>query len=264
VEGGWEMVRWIVILIASFLVHLCANLANDYFDYTSGADAGASIGGSRVIQEGKITLAQIRNAMILSYTIALFCGLWIVLVSQLWWLTAVMLFSFFSSLFYTAPPVCYGYRGLGELFVAINMGPVMVAGTTSALVGHFEPRAFWLSLPIGTMVAMILYYQSLSDIDADRAVGKITIAVRLGKPAAIWGFRFFAAATLISVVLLVLGGLVHPSALASLGAVFLAYRIDRMISSSTDWKELHERGGTMRIFYLAVGLVLILSVSCFG
>jgi 1,4-dihydroxy-2-naphthoate octaprenyltransferase len=114
------------------------------------------------------------------------------------------------------------------------------------------------------MVAMILYYQSLSDIDADRAVGKITIAVRLGKPAAIWGFRFFAAATLISVVLLVLGGLVHPSALASLGAVFLAYRIDRMISSSTDWKELHERGGTMRIFYLAVGLVLILSVSCFG
>jgi len=202
--------------------------------------------------------------MILSYTIAFFCGLWIVWASQLWWLPAVMLFSALSSLFYTAPPVRYGYRGLGELFVAINMGPVMVAGTTSALVGHFDARAFWLSLPIGIMVAMILYYQSLSDIEADRAVGKITIAVRLGKPAAIWGFRFFAAATLISVVLLVLRGFVHPSALVSLGAIFLAYRIDKMISSSNDWKELHDRGGAVRMFYFAVGLVLILSVAWFG
>ena len=39
-----------------------------------------------------------------------------------------ILFAFFSSLFYVAPPIRYGYHGLGELFVAINMGPIMVDG----------------------------------------------------------------------------------------------------------------------------------------
>ena len=263
-EGAWHPIRWLVICLASFLVHMNTNLANDYFDYFAGADSGDSIGGSRVLQEGKLTLSAIRRAMIIFYFLALACGLWITWVSQVWWLALVMLFSFFSSLFYTAPPVRYGYLGLGELSVGLNMGPAMVAGTASALADGFVPRAFWLSIPIGFMVAMILYYQSLPDIEADEAVGKRTIAVRLGKPAAIWGFRFFVAFALLSVVLLVYRGLLHPAALCSLLTVALAYRIDRMIASTENWKDLHDRGGQVRLFYLINGLVLILTVGTFG
>ncbi len=262
--GAWNPVRWLVICLASFLVHMNTNLANDYFDYFSGADSGDSIGGSRVLQEGKLTLCAIRRAMIVFYMVALVCGLWIVWVSQVWWLAAAMLFSFFSSLFYTAPPVRYGYLGLGELSVGLNMGPVMVASTAAALADGFVPRAFWLSIPIGLMVAMILYYQSLPDIEADEAVGKRTIAVRLGKPAAIWGFRFFVAATLLSMILLAYQDLLHPAALCSLLTVALAYRTDRMIASTQDWKDLHDRGGQVRMFYLLNGLILILTVGVFG
>lgn len=263
-EGGWDAGRWCVVLLASFLVHLCTNLANDYFEYETGADSGDSIGGSRVIQEGKITPTQIGKALVLLYSIAFACGLWILWDSRLWWLGTVMAFAFFSSLFYTAPPIRYGYHGLGELFVGINMGPVMVAGTASAVVGRFVPLAFWLSLPIGFMVAMILYYQSLPDIEADAAVGKRTLAVRLGKPTALWGFRLFVAATMISIFGLILAGLVHPAALISLVTLVLAYSVDRTIRVTEDWKDLHDRGGKVRLFYLANGLILILSVAFFG
>lgn len=263
-QGAWEPVRWLVICLASFLVHMNTNLANDYFDYFAGADSGDSIGGSRVLQEGKLSLRAIRNAMIIFYLLALACGLWITWVSQVWWLALVMLFSFSSSLFYTAPPVRYGYLGLGELSVGLNMGPLMVVGTASALAEGFLPRAFWLSIPIGFMVALILYYQSLPDIEADQAVGKRTIAVRLGKPAAIWGFRFFIGVTLLSIILLVYEGLVHPAALCPLLTVALAYRIDRMIATTDNWKDLHDRGGWVRLFYLINGLVLILTVGIFG
>ena len=263
-QGGWNTARWLVILLASFLVHMNTNLANDYFDFLSGADAGESIGGSRVLQDGKLTLSEIRGAMILFYLVALLCGIWIVWVTQLWWLTLVMLFSFLSSLFYTAPPVKYGYMGLGELFVGINMGPVMVAGGAAAISGRFIPEAAWLSLPIGFMVAMILYYQSLPDIDEDRGVGKRTIASRLGQPTAIWGVRCFVAITLICIVLLVFQGILHPAALVSLVTLALALRTDRMIRSTDNWKELHERGGRVRLFYLINGLVLIFSVALWG
>jgi len=262
-EGGWDTFRWCVVLLASFLVHLCTNLANDYFEYETGADSGDSIGGSRVIQEGKITPTQIGNALVLLYSIAFVCGLWILWDSRLWWLGLVMAFAFFSSLFYTAPPIRYGYHGLGELFVGINMGPVMVAGTASAVAGRFMPLAFWVSLPIGFMVAMILYYQSLPDIEADAAVGKRTLAVRLGRPTALWGFRLFVAATMISIVGLVLAGLINPVALISLATLVLAYAVDRTIRSTQDWKDLHNRGGKVRLFYLANGLILVLSVACF-
>lgn len=260
--GYWNGMRWGVVLLASFLVHLCTNLANDYFDHLAGADSGDSIGGSRVLQEGKITLSELRQALILFYALAFVCGMWIVWVSGVQWLIPVMLFSFFSSLFYTAPPFRYGYRGLGELFVGINMGPVMVAGTASAVAGHFIPRAFWLSIPVGLMVAMILYYQSLPDIPEDEAVGKRTIAVRLGRPAAIWGMRFFFAATLTSLAVLVWQGQLHPVALVALAGILPAYRIDRMIATTGDWKDLHDKGGAVRMFYLSVGLTMILTVAC--
>jgi 1,4-dihydroxy-2-naphthoate polyprenyltransferase len=260
-QGGWNTARWLVILLASFLVHMNTNLANDYFDFLSGADAGESIGGSRVIQDGKLTLSEIRGAMILFYLVALVCGAWIVWVTQLWWLTLLMLFSFLSSLFYTAPPVRYGYLGLGELFFGINMGPIMVAGGAAAISGRFIPEAVWLSLPIGFMVAMILYYQSLPDIDEDREVGKRTVASRLGQPTAIWGERFFVAITLTSIILLVTRGLLSPVALISLLTLMLAWRTDRLIRLTNNWKDLHERGGQVRLFYLTNGVILILSVG---
>ncbi len=263
-EGYWNTVRWMVVLLACFLVHLATNLANDYFEYGTGADEGDSIGGSRVLQEGKIKPREIRNALVVLYVAAFFCGLWIVWGSRFWWLAFVMIFAFFSSLFYTAPPIRYGYRGLGEVFVGSNMGPVMVVGTAAALTGHFVPRAFWLSIPIGLMVALILYYQSLSDIEADRSVGKLTLAVRLGTSLAIWGFRIFVAAALLSIVFLVLYGFVDGSALVSLITIVPAYTVDRMIRTTSDWKDLHDRGLPVRLFYLANGAILFLSVMLFG
>lgn len=263
-QGSWDALRWTVVLIASFLVHLSTNLANDYFDYLSGADEGDSLGGSRVLQDGKITLKQLRNALIFLYTIAFLCGVWIVRVSGAWWLVPLMLFSFFSSLFYTAPPVRYGYKGLGELFVGINMGPIMVVGTSGALTGHFLPQSFWLSLPIGFMVALILYYQSLSDIQADEAVGKYTLAARLGHEKAIWGYRALVLASFASIILLVFNGLLPSISWICLAGILQACRVDKMIQSSQDWRDLHDRGSGVRLLYLSVGLVLICAKAFFG
>ncbi len=199
----------VCVLLASFLVHLCTNLANDYFDYTTGADSGASIGGSRVIQQGKISLLEIRNAMILLYAIAFVCGIWILWVSQVWWLAAAMVFSFFSSLFYTAPPIRYGYLGLGEVFVGLNMGPLMVVGTAAVLEGRFTARALgvgphWAHGGNDTVLSVAAGYRS-------RQKSRETDCSRAARQACgDMGFRLFVAATLAFTVGLVLCGVVSP------------------------------------------------------
>jgi 1,4-dihydroxy-2-naphthoate octaprenyltransferase len=257
--GSWDALRWVLVLLACFLVHLSTNLSNDYFDFMVGGDSGDALGGSRVIQQKKLTPEQILGAVIFCYAAAFIIGLWIVWTSQVWWLVVFIGFAFFSSLFYTAPPIRYGYHGLGELFVGLNMGPIMVIGTAAAVTGHFLPRSLWLSLPVGTMVALILFYQSLSDIEDDRAIGKFTLAVRLGRTNAVWGFRLFVGAALVSIILLVVTEQLHTIALVCLGTIPLAVSIDRMIARTADWKELHDRGGRVRIFYLVNGAILVIS-----
>ncbi|MFZ5864534.1 MAG: 1,4-dihydroxy-2-naphthoate octaprenyltransferase [Thermodesulfobacteriota bacterium] len=258
-SGAWDALRWVLVLSACFLVHLSTNLSNDYFDFLAGGDSGDALGGSRVIQQKKLTPEQILGAVIFCYAAAFIIGLWIVWTSQVWWLVVFIGFAFFSSLFYTAPPIRYGYHGLGELFVGLNMGPIMVVGTAAAVTGHFLSRSLWLSIPVGTMVALILFYQSLSDIEDDRAIGKFTLAVRLGRKHAVWGFRAFVGAALASIVILVVAEQLHLLALSCLGTIPLAVSIDRMITKTADWKELHDRGGRVRIFYLVNGAIVVIS-----
>ncbi len=259
VDGHWDTMRWVFMLLASFFVHLNTNLANDYFDHFAGVDDGDSIGGSRVIQEGKITPKQIAWAMVILYGLSLCCGLWLLWETRLLMLIPIMLFSFFSSLFYTAPPFRYGYYGLGELFVGINMGPVMVGGTYAVLTGSFSIESILYSIPIGLMVAMILFYQSLPDMDIDESTGKKTIAVRLGKKRAKFVMMLFLAASILSILALVLSEIANPIAALSLFTVILAMRIVRMIKTTPNWIDLHGRGGVVRAFYMLNGLMLIIS-----
>ncbi len=258
--GAWDAGLWMVIFLASFLVHLNTNLANDFFELDTGVDGGNSIGGSRVIQEGKISSSEIRNFMLIAYFISLLCGLYLLWETRLWWLIGVMLLSFFSSLFYTAPPIRYGYHGMGELMVGLNMGPIMVAGTASTLIGRWYMPSLWISLPIGILVAFILYYQSLSDIDDDRRVNKRTIAVRLGRENILIVYWMFAIGTSLSIVTLFIFGYVHPVALLSAVTPYILKDLAGEIKTTRDIRSLHDKGKPIRQFYVINGMILIFSV----
>ena len=83
----------------------------------------------------------------------------------------------------------------------------------------------------------------------------------LGQPEAIWGVRFFVTISLVSIILLVISGLVHPVALLSLLTLVLAGRIDNMIRWTKNWKDLHDNGALVRFFYLINGFMLIVGVG---
>ncbi len=251
-----------VVIFSSFLVHLSTNLANDLFDHLAGADDGISIGGSRVIQQGRISPRQIAFALFLLYGLAALGGLCILLATQLWWLAGYMLVAFCSSLFYTAPPLRLGYHGLGEVTVFLNMGPLMVTGAYAVQAGTVNWDVLLLSLPTGIMVAMILFFQSLPDMQTDRASGKRTIAVSLGRETSIKLFFILGAAAILAIQVLLYMHLLSLIALLSICTLPLLQHVVELLKATPDWQAVHDRGKRVRLFYLLNGIVMILA-ACF-
>ena len=252
--------RFVLVFLGSFMVHLLTNLANDYFDHLVGTDAGDAIGGSRVIQEGKISPRTMWRVIVALYVFAFAIAFVIVLGFKLYLLTIPILFAAFSSYFYVAPPVRYGYYGLGELFVGINMGPIMVVGTYWVIAGHPDVIPLLISIPIGLMVASILYYQSLPDMKTDEAAGKHTFAVRLGKTGAFWGLILFFVLIYLSIVMLVVYGLLSWYSLFFCASIPLFIKLIRIVIKTDDWVLLDEYGKYVRTVYFINGIAIIAGV----
>lgn len=259
-EHGLQPQRFLLVLVACFVVHFVTNIANDYFDYIQGTDAGEAIGGSRVIQQGKITPSQLGWAIIVLYFIGFLISLYIVFGLRLYGLAPLILFAFFSSLFYVAPPIRYGYHGLGELFVAINMGPVMVVGTYWVISGVPNLRAFLVSLPVGLMVASILYYQSLPDMKTDEAAGKRTLAVRLGKERAYLLLITWLIIIYLTIIALVVSCILSWLSLLSLLTVPVFIKLIRIVRNTDDWALLDQYGKYVRMLYFLHGIAIIIGV----
>jgi len=258
--GQTNSVRFILVLIASLIVHLITNLANDYFEHLVGTDAGKAIGGSRVIQEGKISPGIMLKVIVILYAIAFVISVVIILGSELYLLSIPVLFAAFSSYFYVAPPIKYGYHGLGELFVGINMGPIMVAGTYWVIAGHPDWLSILVSIPVGLMVALILFYQSLPDMQTDLVAKKYTLAVKLGKRKALFVLILFFV-----VIYLSISALIIINALSLFGLLFclsipLCIKLIRIIFTTEDFLLLDQYGRYVRIIYFICGLAIIAGI----
>ncbi len=253
--------RFILVFLGSFMVHLLTNLANDYFDHLVGTDAGLAIGGSRVIQEGKISPRTMWRVIVTLYILAFIIAFVIIFGFKLYWLAIPIFFAAFSSYFYVAPPIRYGYYGLGELFVGINMGPIMVVGTYWVIAGQPNIRPLLISIPIGLMVASILYYQSLPDMITDQAAGKHTLAVRLGKTGAFWGLIIFFIVIYLSILGLIMFGELSRYALLFCMSLPLFVKLVRIVSRTDEWVDLDQHGKYVRMIYFINGVAIILAIT---
>ena len=268
-QGHISPKQWIVyglLLLGCFLGLTIANFANDLFDHILGVDGGDSIGGSRVIQSNSISPRQLSVALMLlaPATLAVGGGLISLTPENLrpgLWIASI--FAVGSAIFYVAPPLRYGHRGMGEIFVCLNMGFIMVCASVTLLLERFDPRSLALALPVGLMVAGVLYYQSLPEIETDLAAGKHTLANKLGKDKAALVFRlWWPAVWLLLLNLWATGQAGWPVALALLGLPFYLQACRHIAEAkSGNWLPLDAYGHLVRKCYLLSGAALIVGMA---
>jgi 1,4-dihydroxy-2-naphthoate octaprenyltransferase len=181
-EAPFRAAPFLAALLASILIQIGTNLANDYFDFKKGADTVERLGPVRVTQSGLIAPERVRLATILTFALAALVGLYLVAVGG-WPILVIGLFSIASGVLYTGGPWPLGYHGLGEVFVFIFFGLVAVAGSAFLQTGAFSQAALVAGAAVGCLVTAIIVVNNLRDIDTDRQAGKRTLAVRLGPRA---------------------------------------------------------------------------------
>lgn len=179
-------------LIGNVAANAGTNLINDYYDYKSGADnlnrqPTPFSGGSRVIQEKVLSPRAMQIGGFISFAITLSIGIFLVITRGLpilW----IGLAGVFIGYFYTAKPIQLGYHGLGELVTGLALGPLAVMGAYYVQVQRFDLIALWASIPIGLLVATILYINEFPDYETDKAAGKNHLIVMLGPKRALSGY----------------------------------------------------------------------------
>ena len=124
-----------------------------------------------------------------------------------WTILVIGIIGSLAALFYTAPPLKYKYGALGELSVFLMWGPLMVEGAYFVQRQMLSWEAFWISLPFGVLVALVLLANNLRDRTDDESRGIKTIPILLG-----WrnGMRLYAALIILAYLAVVLMSLLGP------------------------------------------------------
>ncbi len=182
-EQLFQLAPALAALLAALLLQIGSNLANDVFDFKKGVDTAGRLGPLRVTQAGLLTPNQVMAGMVIVFGLAALIGLYLIWVGG-WPIVVIGLAAIVSAIAYTGGPFPLGYYGLGDLFVFIFFGLAAVIGTYYVQAGSVSPLAVWASIPVGLLVVNILVVNNLRDLDTDRAAGKKTLAVRLGRRGA--------------------------------------------------------------------------------
>lgn len=177
--------HWVIALAClavALLLQIGVNFANDYSDGVRGTDAHR-VGPARLTASGRVRPRTVLVVSLVFFGLAAVAGLGIVIRTQQWWLIAVGAVCIVAAWFYTGGKRPYGYNALGEVFVFVFFGLVATLGTTWVQVGELPQEAWVGAVAAGLFACAVLLVNNLRDIDQDRAAGKRTLTVLIGRRA---------------------------------------------------------------------------------
>lgn len=213
-------------LLLALLAHAAGNLVNDWADAGNGGDAinrgriFPFTGGSRFIDNGVMSRAEV-GALALALTLSTIAGGILLALIVGPWLLALGAAGLLLAWAYSAPPLWLVARGLGELSIA-GAWLLVVIGADGVLRGAPSISAVIAGLPLALLVANILFVNQFPDREADAAVSKRTLVVRMGAERARGGSAVLAVAAHGWLLGAVLAGSLPSTALAALVAAPLS------------------------------------------
>ncbi|GAA4478921.1 1,4-dihydroxy-2-naphthoate polyprenyltransferase [Microbacterium panaciterrae] len=208
-----------VIALACLAVAVClqigVNFTNDYSDGVRGTDAHR-VGPARLTASGRVSAKSVLITGLAFFALAAVAGLGIVIRTQQWWMIAVGAVCIVAAWFYTGGKRPYGYNALGEVFVFVFFGLVATLGTAWVQAKALPQEAWIGAVCVGLFACAVLLANNLRDIDQDRAVGKRTLTVVIGKRATQVLYTVFVILPFAGLALL---GLFYPIAWVGLLAL---------------------------------------------
>ena len=227
--------RALAAMIVALALQIATNYANDYSDGIRGTDDDR-VGPLRLVGSGAASASAVKKAIVLSFGVAGAVGL-VLSIAVNPWLLLVGVASIAAGWFYTGGSTPYGYLGLGEVFVFVFFGLVATVGSAYVQTVAFSGLALALSIPVGVFATALLVINNLRDREGDAAVGKNTLAVKIGDSAtrALYTGSMLAAFALIA---LAAGLASRPGLLLGLIGLIPAIPAIRTVMSGATGRDL--------------------------
>jgi len=193
-DGQFHPGYFLMVMLGLILNHLALNMTDDYYDFRHLVDVfdthgNPYSGGSGTLSKGLISPDQMRNVFASFYIIAIGIGIFLGILRGSF-VHFLLAFGFFCAFFYTAPPIRFGYRGLGEIAQLLCFGPGIGLGAYYVQTQRLSWEAFWGTLPFGIMLFSMITINEIPDYLEDRRAGKLNLVARFGREAGVRLFIF--------------------------------------------------------------------------
>jgi 1,4-dihydroxy-2-naphthoate polyprenyltransferase len=174
---------WYALTAAGITVfHAAANVINDYFDTRYQVDQQDSPTAKyrpQPILSGMLTSGQLLVEAIVLFALTLVIGMTAAAIVS-WHILWIGFVGFLISVFYTAAPIKFKYRALGEPAVFLVWGPLMIEGAYAMQRQALSLKGLIISIPFGVLVALVLFANNMRDINYDSRQEVKTLGILLG------------------------------------------------------------------------------------
>ncbi len=223
-QGGQPDIAAILLFASVLMVDMGTTAFNSFFDFVKGVDhQSLNREKEKVLVHQKVPAgAALISALGLFAGAAAIGGYFI--ITRGWPVLLLGAASLVVGMLYSGGKRPISHTPLGELFAGGFLGSVLFIVVQYILMSEAAPRwGLWLllSLPSALVIASILTVNNSCDLEADKAAGRRTLSIVIGRTASagVVGVLIAAAFLLLAVLAMEnLGGL-HP--LASLPALIL-------------------------------------------
>ena len=180
----------ILTMAGVLALHASVDLFNDYWDFKRGIDTATKrtkmSGGSGVLPEGILKPRQVYAGGIIFLVIGTIIGVYFVITDGII-IGIILAFAVVSIYFYSTKIVNWG---LAEVFVSIK-GTLIVIGTYFIQTSQINESVILGGIVVGALSSLVLFVTSFPDHDADKAKGRKTLVIGIGKKRAcsmLWVF----------------------------------------------------------------------------
>ena len=181
--GNIEIFDAILTMCGVLALHASVDLLIDYWDFKRGIDTATQrtkmSGGTGVLPEGLLKPKQVYVAGIIFLIIGAAIGTYFVFTDGII-IGLILAFAVLSVYFYSTKIVDWG---LAEIFIVIK-GTMIVIGTYFIQTTQITESAVLGGIVVGTLSSFVLFITSFPDHDADKAKGRKTLVINLGKQKA--------------------------------------------------------------------------------
>lgn len=200
-RNSFRLLPFLICLFFAVIAQIASNFANEYYDYRNGLDKKGREGFRRGVTEGDISPAAMKKATFSLLILDALLGSSLIIWGG-WWLIIVGLIVFIFALAYSTGPWPLSHHGMGDIAVVIFFGIIPVIFTEYVQTQFFPVNyiSWFVGIAIGLMAANVLIVNNYRDYDDDKAVGKRTSVVILGRSrmAGVYLFNGVAGAVLMA------------------------------------------------------------------